>query len=313
MTRTGASRLTLRTLSIALIVSSIAACAGQSSTPSTTLTPIVSTTSSTTLPPTTTTSTIAATTTTQPPPPCRPDPFADYDVSPLLEGHPNALITAYVYDTRTGCEYALNPDTRSRTASVFKIMVMAGTLLEAQRASRPVSEWEMGQLTPMITKSANSPVGSLWRHFGASPWFSRQGETFGLTETTINADHDPIWGATRTSAHDQVNLVRQVLLGEWGPLGSEYREVALDLMTSVVPEQSWGVSAGVPEGWRIALKNGFAGATINSVGWIDEPGSSRGYVVAILSYGWPNHATGIAAVEEVSRKVAASMTLPWPP
>jgi beta-lactamase class A len=261
----------------------------------------------------TTITTAAATTTTEPPPPCRPDPFADYDVSPLLEGYPNALITAHVYDTRTGCEYELNRDTRSRTASVFKVMVMAGALLEAQREARPVSEWEMGQLTPMITKSANSPVGSLWRHFGASPWFSRQGEIFGLEETTINADHDPIWGATLTSARDQVALVRQVLLGEWGPIGSRYRRVALQLMTSVVPEQSWGVSAGVPDGWVVALKNGFAGATINSVGWVDEPGPSRGYVVAILSYGWPNHPTGIAAVEEVSERIAASMTLPWPP
>ena len=80
-------------------------------------------------------------------------------------------------------------------------------------------------------------------------------------------------------------------------------------MTAVVPEQIWGVTAGVPEGW-VAQKNGFAGITINSVGWADEPGPGRGYVVAILSQGWPDHSTGIAAVERVSGLVASAMTAP---
>ena len=108
-------------------------------------------------------------------------------------------------------------------ASVFKVMVMAGTLLEAQKADRPVSEREMELLTPMITESTNSPVRSLWRSFGGSPWFSEQGEIFDLTETLVRGDDYSSWGGTRTSARDQVNLLRQVLLGEWGDLDAEYR------------------------------------------------------------------------------------------
>ena len=166
----------------------------------------------------------------------------------------------------------------------------------------------MDLLTPMISESTNSPVRSLWRSFGGSPWFREQGEVFGLTETNVAGDDWSPWGGTRTSARDQVSLLRQVLLGEWGPIGSEYREIAFDLMTSVVPEQAWGVTAGVPEDWLVAQKNGFAGSTINSVGWVDEPGPSRGYVVAILTRGWPNRAAGIEAVERISQASAAVMT-----
>jgi beta-lactamase class A len=244
------------------------------------------------------------------PPSCRPDPFAHDVASDLEAAYPGKLITAHVHDLRSGCSYSLNSENRQRTASVFKVMVMVGTLLEAQDEGRAVSDWEMSQLTPMITESANYPVRALWRSFGASPWFAAQAEAFGLDETRVSADGGSSWGLTTTSAEDQVDLLRQALLGEWGPLEGEYRKLATELMTSVVPAQTWGVTAGVPDDWRVAMKNGFAGITINSVGWMDEPGPSKGYVVAILSQGWPDHPTGIAAVERVSMLVAAVMTAP---
>lgn len=271
------------------------------------------TTSAPALTSTTTTTTIVASTTStsQPEEPggCRPNPFDGDVAAELAADYAGQLITAHVYDERTGCHYSLNPGNRQRTASVFKVMVMAGTLLEAQSEGRPVSEWEMSQLTPMITESADDPVRALWYHFGASPWFAEQKETFGLEETTVTADSGDAWGLTTTSARDQVDLLRQILLGEWGPLRAGYRQVALDLMTSVVEDQTWGVTAGVPTGWSVAQKNGFAGITINSVGWVDEPGPGDGYVVAILSQGWPDHPSGIAAVERVSELVAAAMTV----
>jgi beta-lactamase class A len=239
---------------------------------------------------------------------CRPDPFTQAHVAELDDRYPGKLITAHVYDTRTGCHYRLSHDNRQRTASVFKVMVMAGTLLEAQDDGRAVTTWEMSQLDPMITESANGPVRSLWNSFGAAPWYRNQGRVFGLDDTTVRGDDGSAWGLTTTSAADQVDLLRQVLLGDWGPLSAEYRAVAIDLMTDVAPSQTWGVTAGVPDNWTVAQKNGFAGITINSVGWVDEPGSSDGYLVAILSQGWPDHPSGIAAVERVNRWVAEAMT-----
>ncbi len=272
-------------------------------------TSVHSTTTVTTAVPTSTTTSTAPdpSPTTTTPTTCRPDPFAAPFPDALSTRYPGKKITAHVYDTRTGCMYSLNPSNRQPTASVFKVMVMAGTLLEAQEDNREVSDWELSQLTPMITQSTNPQVRSLWSAFGSSPWFRQQTEIFELDETTVTADGGSAWGRTLTSASDQVDLMRQVLLGEWGPLAADYRDEALALMTSVVPSQTWGVTAGVPSTWTVAQKNGFAGVTTNSVGWVDEPGPSDGYLVAILSTGWPNFTTGIPAVETVSFAIADAL------
>lgn len=304
-------RLTAGWIALAVALFGATACtptgAPSSATPGSLATTAAAKPSTTTVSPTSTSIPPIPTTTTIPEPVCRADPFGDDVAQTLADDYPGQMVTAFVHDTRTGCQYSLNPDNRQRTASVLKIMIMAGTLLEAQKAGRPVSEWEMSQLVPMITESTNPQVRALWRSFGGSPWFREQTETFGLDETTVKADDGSSWGLATTSARDQVNLVRQVLLGEWGPLQPRYRSLARHLMKSVIPEQTWGVTAGVPESWAVAQKNGFAGITINSVGWVDEPGPSQGYVVAILSQGWPNHPTGIAAVERVSEMVAEAL------
>lgn len=255
-------------------------------------------------PPSTTTTTARTQT-------CRPDPFPRAVADDLAERYRGKLLTAHVYDTRTGCSYSLNPDNQQRSASVFKVLVMAGTLFEAQQADREVTDRELALMTPMITRSTNNEVRILWRAFGGGDWFRQTADAYGIVDIDIVGDFNTSpWGRTRATSHEQVNLLRQVLLGEWGPLNEYSRGVALDLMTSVVPEQTWGVTAGVPEDWTVAQKNGFAGSIINSVGWVDEPGESDGYVIAILTEGWPNFATGIAAVEVISEIAARAMLLP---
>ena len=241
-------------------------------------------------------------------PPCPPDPFTPERVSSLEIRYPGRSFTAHVFDTRTGCEFSMNPRARQPTASVFKVMVMAGTLYEAQLAGRGVSEWEMSQLTPMITASANDPVRALWRHFGGSPWFSRQALSFGMEQTNPVGDTESVWGRTTTSASDQVDLIRQVLLGHSGPIASAYREVAWALMTSVVSDQTWGITGGVPEGWVVAQKNGFAGGVANSVGFVQHPDGAGGYVIAVLTTGWSSWAQGVPTVNEISGWVSETMT-----
>jgi beta-lactamase class A len=201
----------------------------------------------------------------------------------------------------------MNPQARLRTASVFKVMVMAGTLLEAQNDGRAVTSWEWSRLLPMITQSANQPVRDLWRSFGASPWFRRQAQLFGLDQTKTVGDTETTWGRTTTSAKDQGDLIRQVLLGDWGPLDASYREEAWDLMSSVVASQTWGVTKGVPSGWTVAQKNGFAGHIANSAGFVQAPGSTDGYVVVVLSNGWSDWTRGVPAVEQIAGWVSSEL------
>jgi hypothetical protein len=238
---------------------------------------------------------------------CNENPFTDARVEGVGERHASVSLTAYAYDLQTGCAYWMNPDARQQTASVLKVMVMAGTLLEAQETGRPPTAWEMSQLTPMITESADPPVRSLWNSFGGSPWFADQAETFGLSQTTAIGDDGQPWGRTRTSALDQANLLRQVLLGEWGPLEAG-RSVATDLMTSVVPSQTWGVTAGVPDDRVVAQKNGFAAGTANSVGVVYDAAGEPDYIVAVLTIGWPSWEDGVPVVEEIAAWVTVSLS-----
>jgi beta-lactamase class A len=186
-------------------------------------------------------------------------------------------------------------------------MVMAGTLLEAQSDDRPLTSFERSRLEPMITESANQPVRDLWNSFGGSPWFAQQTERFTLHQTNAVGDNESGWGRSTTSAADQVHLLRQVLVGDSGPLEEAYRNEAWDLMTSVVPSQTWGVTAGVPGGWVVAQKNGFAGHITNSVGFVQDPATSEGYLVAILTNGWRDWKAGVSTVEEISRWIASEL------
>lgn len=238
---------------------------------------------------------------------CAGDPFTAGDEARLERDHPRVSVTAYAFDLASGCAYEMNPEARNQTASVFKVMVMGGALLEAQTRGRVPTATEMTWLEPMITMSANSPVRELWHSFGGSPWFTRQAAVFGLDETTVLGDRGEMWGRTLTSAHDQADLLRQVLLGEWGPLEPAGRRVSHDLMTSVVPSQTWGVTQGVPATWTVAQKNGFAGGTANSVGVVYDPDGVAVYVVAILTIGWPVWQDGVATVEEIGGWVAEAL------
>lgn len=237
---------------------------------------------------------------------CPSDPFTEGRVGALEARHPRQAFSAYAYDLASTCAYWMNPETRLRTASVFKVMVMAGTLLEAQEAGRVLTPWERSRLEPMISESANQPVRDLWNSFGGSPWFRDQARRFGMDDTRTVGDNERGWGLTTTSAKDQGDLLRQVLLGHWGPLEAPGRAEALALMSSVVPSQSWGVTAGVPDDWQVAQKNGFAGIVANSVGLISD-GNGSGYVLVVLSNGWPTWRHGVAAVEQISEWVASEL------
>ncbi len=238
---------------------------------------------------------------------CNENPFTAGRVAAIEQAHPEVSFTAYAYDIETSCAYSMNGPHRQPTASVFKVMVLGGTLLEAQDAGRSPTGREMDLLEPMITRSENEPVRELWRSFGAAPWFGEQARRFGLDDTTVVGDYEPAWGRTTTSAHDQADLLRMVLLDHGGPLDGSSRAVAKDLMTSVIPSQTWGVTEGVPSGWEVAQKNGFVAQTANSVGVVYDGAGMPVYVVAILTHGWASWDRGVPSVERIGGWVSSTL------
>jgi hypothetical protein len=94
-------------------------------------------------------------------------------------------------------------------------------------------------------------------------------------------------------------------------LDSRSRRFELSLMENVDAGQNWGISAGVPLGVTVALKNGWVPITsygnweINSIGWID--GDGRDYLIAILTSGDPSEAYGITTIEKIAARVWSAL------
>lgn len=236
--------------------------------------------------------------------PCRdvfPASFADQ----LARDFPGQRVTASVHDTRTGCWYSLHRGMRITTASAIKAGVLGAVLLKAQDARRGLTEWERARIRPMIQLSHNNPyVSDLYSHVGGVAGMDAADRRWGATATTNSASY----GATWTTAEDRTRVALKLLQGP-EPLAPAYRAEAWRYMSSVHPTQRWGISAGLPTGWSVALKNGFY--PMRGYGWraastgFAHSGTGGGYAVTVLTDGAASQWQGMRLVETVTRRVAA--------
>lgn len=239
---------------------------------------------------------------------CRPDPFPpsfqhDIDVYGAAAHH----VTAAVYDDRSGCWYHLRRGQVVTTASVVKIEVMAAAMLRAQDQGRGLTPREGDLIGRMISASDNTATTTLWRSLGGVRAMQSYGDRLGLQQTT---ETEPYWGLTATTAEDQAAFVERLVQGGV-PLERARRGLAWVYLQLIRPDQQWGVRAGVPAGWAVGHKNGFAdsaccGWRVNSVGYVADPGGG-GYAIAVLSDGWGSMDEGIPMVETVAKQVAGSL------
>ncbi|MEU0007245.1 serine hydrolase [Streptomyces sp. NPDC006314] len=204
-------------------------------------------------------------------------------------------------------------DTAYDTASIVKVDILAALLLRAQDAGRHLTAQERGRAEPMIQRSDNAAANALWREIGRSSGLAAANKRLGLTSTT--GGPGARWGLTRTTASDQIRLLRAVFDGgktaNGGPaaLNPESRAYIRTLMSHVVPEQAWGVSALSGPGAHGALKNGWLQRNttglwdVNSVGQVTVKGHR--YLVAVLSDGSTSMSDGISLVERTARGAMA--------
>ncbi|MGW1598819.1 serine hydrolase [Streptomyces sp. NPDC002343] len=195
------------------------------------------------------------------------------------------------------------------TASIVKVDILAALLLRAQDAGRPLSGAERDLAEPMIRRSDNAAANALWRRIGRAGGLAAANERLGLTSTTGGPGGK--WGLTRTTASDQVRLLRAVfgpggtVRRGSGGLDAASRAYVRTLMSRVVPGQTWGVPAAGDARARPVLKNGWLQRTttgrwdVNSVGEVSV-GKHR-YLVAVLSDGNASMGAGISLVERTAR------------
>jgi hypothetical protein len=215
-------------------------------------------------------------------------------------------VSAGVYDVTTDRTYLYGPDTAVHTASIVKVDIMATLFAEVQAAGRSLSGVEVGLLALMIHVSSNAAASDLWREVGAGAAVAAFNRSIPMPNTTMGPDG--LWGLTLTTGLDQVALVRT--LDASNPvLMDAYRSVGLGLMEGVIPSQRWGISAGVPPGVTVAIKNGWlpltgSGWITNSIGIVE--GQGRHYVIAVLTEDNPSESYGITTIEGLASRVWAN-------
>ncbi|MEU4037463.1 serine hydrolase [Streptomyces collinus] len=228
-----------------------------------------------------------------------------------------ARVTAAVFDldgpVRGPAVYGT--DAPYDTASIIKVDILASVLLKAQDSRHALTAKERAQAEAMIEHSDNAAANALWRRIGLAPGLKAANKRLGLTAT--QGGPGAKWGLTRTTASDQIRLLRAVFdtapapkPGSAPALSDASRAYIRTLMGRVATEQSWGVSAAADPG--AALKNGWLQRDttglwdVNSVGRITTGGHH--YLVAVLSDGSTSMKDGVALVERVARAAVSATT-----
>ncbi len=238
-----------------------------------------------------------------------PTAFSASFVSNLELAYPGVRFTAAVYDTASGCWHHIRPGLQITTASVIKAQVMGAVLLQAQDGRRSLTSEERSLITQMISYSSNPETSELYARLGGAAGLHATDSRLGATATT----HVRPFGLTVSTAIDR-SRVALSLLHRGDGLAQAGREEAWAFMTNVHPLQRWGITAGVPIGWSVALKNGFYPSTgigwrVGSTGFVRRDDGDQGYAITVMTEGATQQAVGIGLVERVARQAAAVLTV----
>ncbi|MBT2228505.1 serine hydrolase [Nonomuraea sp. NEAU-A123] len=222
----------------------------------------------------------------------------DQALDHYLQGRPGRTAVS-VQDLTTGVRYAFHEERSFMLASVAKVDILLALLLRAQREHRQLDAHERALADRMIRFSDNECAHDLYVAIGGQAGLTRTLHRLGVRDTRPGTGR--FWGSTRSNPSDQVKVLG-VLTDPDGPVSAANRRYALGLMSSVTPNQAWGVSAA---GGQVALKNGWLPAeahgglwTINSVGRLLV--ADHELLIAVLSERSPDMPTGIATVERVA-------------
>ncbi len=231
--------------------------------------------------------------------------LSDASVRRYLAGR-KGNVTAAIYDVATGSTSLWRPGIVQYAASVVKVEILATLLDQFEDQGHPLSTREASLATRMIDQSDNTATDALWTEAGGEGGVASFGRILGLAATIPGSGLR--WGYTKTTAADQVTLLKALVLQE-SLLQAASRNYALGLMRHVDKDEAWGISAGVGRGVEVALKNGWLPVDednwqVNSIGWVN--GQDRNYVVAILTDSDPTEGYGIQTIQGLSSLIWAN-------
>lgn len=208
-----------------------------------------------------------------------------------------------VHDHRSGRRFTYNAPMRGQCASVVKVLILATACYRAQLLGRTLTATEKAYALPMIQVSDNASATWLWDNVGGAPAVQAMANRLGMYQTVVSTT----WGATTTSAADQVLLLDEIAyLGRY--LSAASRGYVLGLMGSVTPSQRWGFGMyGISEnknGWLPSPDGWF----INSIGRVT--GGGRDYTAAVMQTRLTSMAVGTSNATQVAAALYAQLSTP---
>lgn len=243
------------------------------------------------------------------PPTQRAQAAVDAAVAALAAGRPVNSVSVAAVDTATGVRVGWGAGSGMTAASVFKLLLLEGSLLQDQDYRRAPGAGASDSLAAMIENSDNDAADETYAALGGRTGVTSALRRLGLTATVLGPDDQ--WGLSTTSASDQLTLLED-LVSARSPLSSASRAFALGLMTSVEADQRWGVGAAADPGTSFANKDGWLNVddddgrwAVNSVGIIEVRGHQ--VLLAVLTQHDSDMASGTALVESVARTVATTL------
>jgi beta-lactamase class A len=217
-------------------------------------------------------------------------------------------VNAAVYDLRTDRFSVYRPGALEYTASIVKVDILATLLHQAEKAGTSISSEEQDLATTMIENSDDDAASDLWDDIGQQAGLAKFNSLIPLSGTVPGTDGH--WGGTTTTGADQVSLLRQLVQSSRA-LQKAAQTYELGLMENVESDQAWGISAGIPAGVTVALKNGWLPLEddgdwqVNSIGWVH--GDGRDYLVAVLTKNNDTESDGISTIEGLSPLVWSAL------
>lgn len=205
-----------------------------------------------------------------------------------------------VHSEETGDTYTWSNAQQPRTysmASTVKVSILAQLLHNRGGA---LSSGEQALAERMIEQSDNSAAQSLFNIVGSSG-LNTLFSSLGMTHSTTASGG---WGRTQTTPADQVILLNNIYYGS-NYLNDASRSTISDLMSKVIPEQSWGISKGSKTYY---LKNGWLnepkGWIVNSIGFIPSTSAKAKNSYTIAVYTDANGSGGMAGGEAMIESLA---------
>jgi hypothetical protein len=191
-------------------------------------------------------------------------------------------------------------------ASSAKVPIMLTYLAWTESQGREPNADELSLLTTMIENSDNASAQTLYETLGYDAPIAAFLHSVGIHDWAPNGNG---WGWSTLSPLSMVRLL--TLLHDGKILNARDRQLALNLMENIEPDEQVGVGDTAPRGAVVAMKDGWVPGpdglwVVNSSGIVTLGGET--YIVAVYSQHLGDLGTGWAIARQVCATVAAALT-----